>query len=266
MVAFVLIHLFVMHYASVPSATTSAFVGARWAPAARGVAGWRVFDGMLLLLALTHGIVGVHGILREVVRRPGVRAALDAAAGATAVGFLALGAAAVLAGSPLPRDAGPLSQYTWIPGVLIGGLAAVATATYAGVAAAAAALAWRFVRREPIGRWSHPGQWAFAFNRTAGAGILAFLLLHVLDVALFPFAPNLYDRTVAAYAMPYLLPMEAGLVAAVVYHALDGLRLVTLEALDRRAAAAGAASLAALVVLTVSLSLPAVAVLLGWRP
>jgi hypothetical protein len=36
---------------------------------------------------------------------------------------------------------------------------------------------------------------------------------------------------VVAYATPYLLPMELGLVAAVLYHALDGLRLMVLEAL-----------------------------------
>lgn len=268
-VVLVLTHLFITHYASAPSKTTSAFVTARWAPAASGgtaAAGWRVFDWALLLLALTHGIAGVHGMLREVVRRRGTAAVLDAAAGATAIAFLALGTAAVLAGSPSQRGVGALSSQTWIPGLLIGSLVAVATATYAGAAAAAAVLAWRLVRREPIGRWSYSGQWAFAFNRAAGAGILGFLLLHVLDVALFPWAPALYDRTVAAYAMPYLLPMEAALVAAVVYHALDGLRLMVLEALDRRAERAELPSFLAVLVLTLSLSLPAVAVLLGWRP
>ena len=268
MVALVVIHLFIMHYASAPSATTSAFVASRWAPAGGGgaaAAGWRVFDWVLLLLALTHGVVGVHGMLREVVRRPAAAAVLDAAAGATAIAFLALGTAAVLAGSSLRREAAPLASQTWIPNVLTGGLVTLATATYVGAAGAGAALAWRLIWREPIGRWSYSGQWAFALNRTAGAGILGFLLLHVVDVALFPFAPALYDRTVAAYAMPYLVPMEAGLVAAVVYHALDGLRLMALEALDRRAEGAGLPSFVALVVLTLSLSLPAVAVLLGWR-
>ncbi len=260
MVALVLIHLFVTHYASAPSATGTAFVTARWASA-----GWRAFDGALLLLAVTHGIVGVHGMLREVVRRPAAAAAVDLVAGAVTVAFLGLGTATVIA-SPLYRSAGALSGYVWIPDVLIGGLVAIATATYAGVAAAGAALVWRRVRHEPIGRWNYPGQWAFALNRTAGAGILGFLLVHVLDVALFPLAPDLYDRTVAAYAMPYLLPMEVGLVAAVVYHALDGLRLMVLEALDRRAATAGAPSFVALIVLTVALSLPALAILLGWRP
>jgi succinate dehydrogenase cytochrome b subunit len=260
MVALVLTHLFLTHYASVPSATGTAFVTARWASA-----GWRAFDGALLLLALTHGIVGVHGMLREVIRRPRARVALDLMSAAVTVAFLGVGVA-VVAAAPLHRGTGPLSGSVWIPGVLIGGLAAVATATYAGIVAVAAVLTWRLVRREPIGRWNYPGQWAFALNRTAGVGILGFLLVHVLDVALFPFAPDLYDRTVAAYAMPYLLPMEIGLVAAVVYHALDGLRLIVLEAFDRRAATAGGPSFVALLVLTVTLSLPALAVLLGWRP
>lgn len=261
MIAFVLIHLFVMHYTAVPSATTAAFVDARW----RGT-GWRVFDWALLLLALTHGIVGVQGILREVIRRPGVRAALDVAAAAVTVAVFALGTATVAAASSPPHRDGPLSVYTWIPAVLTGGLVTIATATYLAVLAIAAAFMLRAIRREPIGRWSLVGQWAFALNRTAGAGILAFLLVHVLDVALVPLAPDLYDRTVAAYGMPYLIPMEAGLVAAVIYHALDGLRLMVLEALDRRAATAGGPSFVALMVLTAVLSLPTLAVLLGWRP
>jgi succinate dehydrogenase / fumarate reductase, cytochrome b subunit len=262
MVVLVLVHLFLMHYAAAPSSTGSAFVGARWA-----VAGWRVFDGVLLLLALTHGIVGVHGMARDALRAPRARAALDAVSAASAAVFLGLGIAAVLAASPVEhRGAGPASAYAWIPGALIAALVAVATATYAGIASVLAALIWRLVRREPLGRWSYPGQWAFALNRTAGAGILAFLLVHVLDVALFPFAPSLYDRTVAAYAMPYLVPMELGLIAAVLYHALDGLRLMILEALERRGAALATPSFVALLVLTVSLSLPALAILLGWRP
>jgi succinate dehydrogenase / fumarate reductase, cytochrome b subunit len=262
MVALVFVHLFVMHYAAAPSSTTSAFVAVRWA-----ASGWRAFDGVLLLLALTHGVVGVRGMVRDALRSPRARAALDAGAAAVSVVFSALGIAAIVAASPPLRPGPPAGAGDeWIPGVLIAALLAAATATYVALAAAIAALGWRLARGEPLGRWNYAGQWAFALNRTAGAGVLAFLLVHVVDVALFPFAPSLYDRTIAAYAMPYLLPMEWGLVAAVVYHALDGLRLMTLEALDRRGAALGTPTFVALLVLTVSLSLPALAVLLGWRP
>jgi succinate dehydrogenase / fumarate reductase cytochrome b subunit len=262
MAALVLMHLFLMHYAAAPSSTTSAFVAGRWR-----AGGWRAFDGVLLVLALTHGMVGVHGMAREALRGAAARAALDAAAAVAGGGFLVLGISAILAPSP-PTLSGtvPAAGYEWIPAALIAALIAVATATYVAVAAIVGVLAWRLRRREPLGRWNYSGQWAFALNRAAGAGILAFLLVHILDVALFPFAPALYNRTVAAYAMPYLVPMEFGLVAAVLYHAFDGLRLIALEALDRRAAALGTSSFVALVVLTMSLSLPALAVLLGWRP
>ena len=260
MVALVLVHLFLMHYAAAPSTTTSAFVTARWS-----ATGWRAFDGVLLLLALTHGLAGAHGMVRDAVRGPRARAVVDAASIIVGAAFAGLGVAAALSGSP-HRLADPPAAYGWVPGVLIGSLVGVATVTYAAIAAVIVVLGWRLARGEPIGRWSYPGQWAFALNRAAGAGILAFLLVHVIDVALFPFAPALYDRTVAAYAMPYLAPMEVGLVAAVLYHALDGLRLMVLEALDRRATALGTPSFVALLVLTATLSLPALAVLLGWRP
>ncbi len=260
MVVLVFTHLFVTHYASLPSAATAAFVDARWA-----AAGWRAFDWTLLLLALTHGVVGVHAMVRDVVGRPVSRAALDVGAGAVTAAFVGLGTAVILTATPT-GDRGPLSSYTWIPPVLTAGLVVIATAAYLGVLAAGAALGVRLARRVPIGRWNYPGQWAFALNRTAGAGVLGFLLVHVLDVALSPFAPDLYDRTVAAYAMPYLIPMEVGLVAAVVYHAFDGLRLMLLEALDRRGTRMTVPSFVALVLLTISLSLPALAVLLGWRP
>ena len=72
MVAFVLGHLFIMHYRHAPSATGIAFVGRRW-----GSAGWRLFDELLLVLALTHGAAGAHGMLRERVGRPRARAAVD---------------------------------------------------------------------------------------------------------------------------------------------------------------------------------------------
>jgi len=260
MIALVLAHLFIMHYASVPSATTSTFVHARWA-----AAGWRLFDWALLWLAATHGIAGVHGMLRETIRRPGGRAALDGVAALVTAALLGLGTATIAA--PFPsRTPGPLSAFPWIPIVLTGALDVVATATYLGLIWIGATFAVRIARQAPLGRWTYPGQWAFALNRTAGVGVLAFLLVHVLDIALFPLAPDLYDRAVAAYAMPYLIPMEAALVAAVLYHALAGIRLMILEALDRRGAAAAVPSFVALLVLTVSLSLPALAVLLGWRP
>ena len=261
MVAFVLGHLFIMHYRHAPSATGIAFVGRRWTSG-----GWRVFDELLLVLALTHGAAGAHGVLRERVRRPRACAALDGLFTAGTIAFAAIGTIAVAAGPSAGSDRGPLSELTWIPVMLVSGLVALATATYLALLAAAATFLAYTLGRRPLGWWGYPGQWAFALNRTTGLGILGFLLVHILDVALVPAAPDLYQRTVAGYALPYLVPMEILLVTAVIYHALNGLRLIALEALDRRAIGMHAPSFLAVIVVTILLALPSAMVLLHGRP
>lgn len=258
MVAFVLGHLFVMHYQHAPSATGAAFVNRRWAGAS-----WRVFDWMLLVLALTHGLVGAHGVLRDHVRR--ARAVFDGVFAVGGLAFVALGTISIVAG-PRGGTGGPLAGADWIPPALIASLVVLASLTYLAVLGAASVVVAFLLRRRPLGWWTYPGQWAFALSRIAGVGILGFLLLHIVDVALVPFAPGLYERTVTGYALPYLVPMEVLLVAAVVYHALNGLRLMVLDALDRRAIAARGPSFVAVIVVTVLLVLPSVVMLLRTHP
>ena len=250
-----------MHYQHAPSDTGAAFVSRRWTGAA-----WRVFDWVLLMLALTHGLAGAHGVLRERIRRPAARAVADGAFAGGVVLFTVLGTAAVAVGPRAPESGpGPLSAATWIPTALIAGLVVLATLTYLALAGMVTVLGARLLRRVPIGRWNYPGQWAFALNRVAGLGVLGFLLVHVVDVVLVPLAPGLYERTVAGYALPYLVPMEIALVTAVIYHALDGLRLMLLEALDRRTVAAHVPSFVLVVVMTVLLVVPSAVILLYGR-
>lgn len=262
MVVLVLGHLFIMHYQRSPVATGATFVNQRWTGG-----GWRAFDFVLLLLALTHGVAGAHGVFRERLRSPVAARVLDGVCVAGALGFASLGTVAIVAGARAAGSGpGPLSGQSWIPVVLVAGLVALATLTYLALISAAVALGTHLLGASPIGRWSYPGQWAFSLSRVAGLGVLGFLLLHILDVALVPFAPNLYEQTVAGYALPYLVPMEALLVGAVVYHALNGVRLVVLEALDRRAAGAYDPSFVLVVVVTTLLVLPSLLVLLNTRP
>ncbi len=262
MVLLVLGHLFIMHYQRAPVATGTAFVGRRWAGG-----GWRAFDLVLLLLALTHGVAGAHGVLRERLRSPTAAKVIDGVCIAAALAFASLGTVVIAVGARAAGSGpGPLSGQIWIPAVLVAGLAGLATLTYLTLLSAAVALGARLLGASPIGRWSYPGQWAFTLSRVAGLGVLGFLLLHILDVALVPFAPDLYEQTVAGYALPYLMPMEVLLVGAVVYHSLNGVRVVVLEALDRRAAGAYDPSFVLVVVVTALLVLPSLLILLHTRP
>ncbi len=74
-----------------------------------------------------------------------------------------------------------------------------------------------------------PGQYAWALHRAAGIGILFFLLVHIIDISLIGLGSEIYDASVAFYAHPAILPMEILLVGAVVYHTLNGIRVMTID-------------------------------------
>ncbi|GAA4687103.1 succinate dehydrogenase, cytochrome b556 subunit [Streptomyces youssoufiensis] len=59
--------------------------------------------------------------------------------------------------------------------------------------------------------------------------IFFFLLVHVLDTALVRVSPEAYDDTIAIYKNPVVNLMEYGLAAAVLFHALNGLRLIAVD-------------------------------------
>ncbi|HEX2063471.1 MAG TPA: succinate dehydrogenase, cytochrome b556 subunit [Acidimicrobiales bacterium] len=72
------------------------------------------------------------------------------------------------------------------------------------------------------------GQWAFVTHRVTGVLVFLFLLLHVVDVSLVA-RPELYDEVHALYGNVLLRLFEVGLLFALVFHALNGLRIVMLD-------------------------------------
>ena len=73
------------------------------------------------------------------------------------------------------------------------------------------------------------GMLAWAFHRISGVAIWAFILLHVLDIWLVGANPALYDEVLTFYASPVGRVMETLLGAALLYHALNGLRIVIMD-------------------------------------
>lgn len=74
-----------------------------------------------------------------------------------------------------------------------------------------------------------PGMWSWVLHRITGAAIFFFLLVHVLDTALVRVSPEAYNEVVGTYKTPIVGLMEMGLVAAVLYHALNGVRLILID-------------------------------------
>lgn len=74
-----------------------------------------------------------------------------------------------------------------------------------------------------------PGMWSWAAHRITGVLTFFFLFAHVLDTALVRVSPNAYDKVVSLYKNPLVNLMELGLVGAVLYHALHGLRVMLVD-------------------------------------
>jgi succinate dehydrogenase / fumarate reductase cytochrome b subunit len=73
------------------------------------------------------------------------------------------------------------------------------------------------------------GQWAWVFHRLSGLGVLLFLMLHIIDTSTVYFAPSAYDFFVRLYKNPLFGLSEIGLAAALIYHSVNGLKLVVLD-------------------------------------
>ncbi|OBY30130.1 succinate dehydrogenase [Mycolicibacter kumamotonensis] len=71
--------------------------------------------------------------------------------------------------------------------------------------------------------------WAFALHRITGATIFFFLFVHVIDTALVRVSPQAYTEVIATYKTPIVGLMELGLVAAVLFHGLNGVRLILID-------------------------------------
>ena len=72
------------------------------------------------------------------------------------------------------------------------------------------------------------GQWAFVLHRISGFLVFFFLLLHIVDVSLIS-RPELYDEVHELYGNVVLRLFEVGLLFGLVFHSLNGLRIVMLD-------------------------------------
>jgi succinate dehydrogenase / fumarate reductase cytochrome b subunit len=72
-------------------------------------------------------------------------------------------------------------------------------------------------------------QWSWIAHRVTGVAIILFLFAHVVDTAVVGWGPEAYNKVVAVYHHPLIRLLELGLVAAVVYHALNGIRIMIVD-------------------------------------
>lgn len=98
----VIAHLIIMHISNDVSCTTYAFVALRY-----GNVFWRVFDWLLLTLALTHGMNGLRVVIDDYVRAPGARLWVMSIAAVLLLVFFMLGTITLVTFQPVVSAIGP---------------------------------------------------------------------------------------------------------------------------------------------------------------
>jgi succinate dehydrogenase / fumarate reductase, cytochrome b subunit len=84
---------------------------------------------------------------------------------------------------------------------------------------------WFDVRRRKL------GMWAYALNRITGIGLVVYLYLHLAVLSLLLRGPRSWDSFVSLARAPYFLALDVILLAGILIHGLNGLR-VTLTGFD----------------------------------
>ena len=73
------------------------------------------------------------------------------------------------------------------------------------------------------------GMWSWVLHRITGVAIFFFPLVHVLDGALILVSPDAYNAVIGTYKTPIIGFGELGLVAAILFHALNGIRVILID-------------------------------------
>ena len=73
------------------------------------------------------------------------------------------------------------------------------------------------------------GMWSWVLHRITGVAIFFFLLVHILDTALIRVSPEAYNAVIGTYKNPIMGIGEVALVAAIAYHAYNGLRIIAID-------------------------------------
>jgi succinate dehydrogenase / fumarate reductase cytochrome b subunit len=66
-------------------------------------------------------------------------------------------------------------------------------------------------------------------HRITGVAVIFFLFVHVVDTSLVGWGPEAYNRVTGVYENVLIRLLELGLVTAVLYHGINGLKITLID-------------------------------------
>jgi succinate dehydrogenase / fumarate reductase cytochrome b subunit len=71
--------------------------------------------------------------------------------------------------------------------------------------------------------------WSWLLHRITGLGLLVFLFIHIVDISVIGFGPKVYNNSVLLFDQVIVRLLSLSLVASVLYHGLNGLRIMAID-------------------------------------
>ncbi len=75
----------------------------------------------------------------------------------------------------------------------------------------------------------YEGHWAWILHRVTGLGVLLFLALHIVDIFLLSLGPQIFNSLLVLYRSPVARVFDVFLLFGLLFHALNGLRIVVID-------------------------------------
>ncbi len=72
-------------------------------------------------------------------------------------------------------------------------------------------------------------QLAWFGHRLSGIGVLLYLFMHIVETSTVLLGPEVYDATLGLFRNPVIRAAEILLMAALVYHSLNGLKIILID-------------------------------------
>ena len=76
---------------------------------------------------------------------------------------------------------------------------------------------------------SRAGWWAWLLQRITGLGLVAYLFLHIGVISTVQLGADTFDDVLAVLQTPFFVVLDLVLATAVLYHGLNGLRVVLID-------------------------------------
>ncbi|MBV9688589.1 MAG: succinate dehydrogenase, cytochrome b556 subunit [Ktedonobacteraceae bacterium] len=74
-----------------------------------------------------------------------------------------------------------------------------------------------------------PGMWSWLLHRVTGLGILLFLFIHIVDISLLGFGPQVYNEGILLFDSVIVRILSLTLIGSVLLHAFNGVRIMLID-------------------------------------